>query len=368
MNKLANFIEDKAKSLLGKDKGNKDKQDETKAQGETVEIPFPMNGSPHTLTLISGSTAKVLMASNNPGLLSEKIIRAIKELNLPTNANQPKVKERITALGNIKTIASKVEKTLHDSKASSDDKKRMKDEGIKLTTAISSYGDNYGSKDIDEALKLYPAPVIGLYNDILNDKTPPPDGTTREAHHAPPLELAKTLSEELLKASVTISNKGVILANDPFKKSGKIIDETQGNLPAILVHASTHRIKGAGSRIHGSEIRAELKERLEKNGIPQKEAIISSNNQVSVKAGNKAYNRYIDKKIQPALQDGDIDAIKLAFKKAYNGAAAQTLYQVEIALERSKFDGSEEDRKTAMKNLRAKAQEVWKDQLLKPLD
>jgi len=62
-----------------------------------------------------------------------------------------------------------------------------------------------------------------------------------------------------------------------------------------------------------------------------------------------------------------MDAIKLACKQAYNTAAAQTLHQVEIALEESKFDGSEEDRKTARKNLRAKAQEVWKDQLLKPL-
>lgn len=378
MTKVANFIVEKGKSLLGK--GNKDKEGkegEKTDDGESVALPFSMNGSPHTLTLTSGSTAKVLMASNNPGLLSEKISRAINELE--TNVGQPQVNERMAALKNIKDLASKVEKTLHDSKASSDDKKLMKNEGIKLITDISKYGDKYGAKDIEEALKLYPAPVVGLYNEILNDKTPPPDGTTREAHHAPPFELAQTLSTELLNASEAFLNKGIILPHDYFEEAANKIGAAGENLPAILVHASTHRIKGAGSRIHGSEIRAELTKRLEKDGIPREEAIITSNNQLSVKAGNKGYKRFISnvegealgnrkKKIRTALQDGDVDAVKLLFRKAYNTAAAQTLHQVEIALEGSKFDGSEANKKAAVTNLRVKAKEVWKDKLLKSLD
>ena len=344
-----------------KDKGNKDKGNKDKgSDGESIAIPFSMNGVSHTLTLVSGSNAQVLMASKNPGLLSNKISIAINKLNKNKN-NTPEVAERITELEKIKTKAIKVEGLLDD------EKKKINQEGIKLTTVISQYGDKYDMKDITGALELYPAPVVGLYNEIRNDKTPPPDGTTREAHHAPPLELAKTLSTELLNASDTFSNKDIVLADDPFEKAANNIDSAGDNLPAILVHASTHRVKGAGSRIHGSEIRAELTKRLEKDKISQEEAITTSRNQVVVKAGNKAYKRYIDKKVKSKLQDGDIDAIKLAFRQAYNGAAMQTLHQVEIALESSKVDGSEKDRKAAVKSLKAKANEVWKHQLLQPL-
>ena len=368
MNKLASFILEKGKSLLGT--ANKDKEGkkaEKTDDGESVAIAFSMNGSPHTLTLKSGSTAKVLMASNNPGLLSEKINTAIDKLK-KSDTNQPQVDKRLKALEDIENRAMEVEKTLHNSNALSDDKKKMKDKGMKLVQAISQYGKEYGVEDIEEALKLYPAPVVGLYNNILNDKTPTPDGTTREAHHAPPFELAQTLSEELLNASKAFLKKGVVLANDPFEQAANNINNAEKNLPAIMVHASTHRIKGVGSRIHGSEIRAELTNRLEKDNIAQEEAIINSKNQLLVKAGNKAYKRYIDKKVKLALTDANIDAIKLAFKKAYNTAAAQTLYQVAIALEVSKFDGSDKDRETSVKSLRTKANEVWKGQLLKPLD
>jgi Domain of unknown function (DUF4157) len=360
MNKLAKFILEKSKGLLGKENKDREVKKPNKTDNtESLEIPFSMNGDSHTLTLTSGSTAKVLMASNNPGRLSGKIITAINKLK--SNGIQPQAQERIEALENIQNMATKVEEILHDSKSSVDDKKR---EGIKLITAISEYAKKYQATDIEEALKLYPSPVVGLYNELRNDKNPPPDGTTREAHHAPPLELAQTLSLELFNTSKYFLDNN----DNPFEKAAKNINNAGENLPAILVHASTHRVKGAGSRIHGSEIKEELMKRLEKDEISKDEAILTSKNQLSVKAGQKAYKRYIDKKVKLILQNGDIDAIKLAFRKAYNGAAAQTLHQVDIALEQSKFDGSDEDKKIAVKNLRAKTEEVWKNQLLKPLD
>ncbi|MEQ8540300.1 MAG: DUF4157 domain-containing protein [Coleofasciculus sp. D1-CHI-01] len=366
MQKVANFIVEKGKSLLGKGKGKADKKGKKTDNTESVTIPFSMDGASHTLTLTSGLNAKVSMASTNPGLLSQKVSVAINKLNKNKNKNT-EVQERIEALGEIKSKAIQVEKILHNPKASQNDKEKMKKMGIGLTTAILEYGKKYNQKDIDGLLKLYPAPVVGLYNEI-NDQTPPPDGTTREAHHAPPLELANSLSTELFSASLTLRKKGIVLADDPFEKAAKNIKSVGNKLPAILVHVSTHRVKGAGSRIHGSEIRAELTKTLKRKGISQEETITTSKGEVAVKGQETTYKRYIKKKVQQTLQAGDITAIKLAFKKAYNFAAAQALHQVAIALKSSEVDGSKKGRKAATRNLRKKVKEVWKGQLLQPLN
>jgi hypothetical protein len=359
-----------------KDKDNKDKA----TTGASVKLNFSMNGEPHNLTLISGSTGKVLMASSNPGVLSGKISEALNKLNRE-DRSIPTVPERIRELGAIKLKTEDIEKILHNTAASKEDKKKMKKMGNRLVSSISRYADKFGVHDIDEILKTYPAPVVGLYGQIRRkDKTPLPDGTTREAHHAPPYELAQTFSTELKMISKTLIRNGVIdNDNDPFlTAAGKIDAAGENGLPAILVHSTTHRQRGAGSRIHGSEIRAELQRRLGGNEIESKEGITTMKNELAVKAENKTYKRYIDsveaatpgnskKKLKIALQDTNIDTIKEIFKKAYDVAALQTLEQVQIAIEGSKFDGPKVDRDKAMLKLRNQAEEVWKNNLLKSI-
>ena len=54
-------------------------------------------------------------------------------------------------------------------------------------------------------------------------------------------------------------------------------------------------------------------------------------------------------------------------KQAYNRASAQTLGQVEIALESSQIDGPTDKKRSEMDRLRGMAKTVWEDDLLSSL-
>ena len=250
----------------------------------------------------------------------------------------------------------------------------MKKWGEQLATSISNYGNKYGVDDIKGVISAYPGPVVGLYGSIA-DNNPPPDGTTREAHHAPPYELAQTLSTALRDAGESLVTDDDLVAADPLEKAADKIDAAGGNeLPAILVHSKTHRIRGAGPRIHGSEIRAELTQRLKADGIDPSTAITTTKKKVAVRGEGDTYKRFLSNvgaeksgdpnmKLQEALKRNGPAVVK----EAYRRASKQALHQVEIALESSKFDGTPQEKQAAMTQLRAAAKETWEDHLLSSL-
>jgi hypothetical protein len=335
---------------------------------EAISLGLSMENAQHTLTITSGKTANVEMASQKEKL-SSKAQKAIEKL-------QPKkdTEKQIKALKSIKSQAEKVEKLLQKDSLTKAQKSKMTEHGTKLVSLIQNYATTYKEKDIQGILKEYPSPVVNLYGNLAGkDPEPPPDGTTREAHHAPADEFAKSLSNSLAQAARGISKQDPETYNLLKGASNKIdtATATPDNLSAILLHHQTHKVHGAGPRIHGSEIKDALQERLKKKGIDVDKAITTTSGELSVKPGEVAYNRYISKiatgkesstkkKVKEALQD---DA-KNVVKTLYKNASEQALSQVYIAVKASKFDGSDKEKNTALSKLRKLAKTVWEKGLL----
>lgn len=219
----------------------------------------------------------------------------------------------------------------------------------------------------------FPGPEVGTYAELIAKGSKElPDKKIREAHHAPPVELANSLGAALVEAGEELSQTYGDQAIPLLAAGGELLaagDAHGPELSAILVHQDTHRTRGgAGHRIHGSEIRKPLTSSLAKQH--EKDAPRTAAGDITVKAGSAAFDRQIrqvaddsgpgKKATQPKPLS---EALRLHGKeivtRVYDAEEARSMLAVEIALSKSKVDGDEKERRSALAKLKAMARKTW---------
>ncbi len=417
LDNIIKFLVKQVKKIFGKGKKGEDKKaqedDPDNKNGATeIKLDFKMKNKSHDLTLIAGSSANVKMASVKNEPISTKVDAAVQKLK--PEEKDKKVKERIKRLSAIKSQADRVEKDLKKNKDGLLDKKQqadMKSKGTALVGLISQYATDFGIDDIAGIFEEYPGPKVDTYGKLSGSEGPIFDGTTREAHHAPPAQMGKSMAAGLKEAATQLvvdyddphdynsamdilsdfdedSNpleQGLAFlalaysSNDWFngleEAAAKLDELGEDGLPAILVHMQTHRVKGAGPRIHGSEIKAALEKNLLAAGHdPKKMLVTKTTKKLSVKPGGKAYDLYLrdvtaeitgnsKKDFKKALAD----SAKTVVPAIYSRLAVQNFEQVQIALDGSKIDGTPEEKKAAIAKLKTMANTIWVNEVIAKL-
>ncbi|HMF55932.1 MAG TPA: hypothetical protein VK619_06210, partial [Pyrinomonadaceae bacterium] len=272
--------------------------------------------------------------------------------------------------------------------------------GIRLRVVFSEAGKGAEQDELDfdviiapnqvdrkgkvKASAEYKAPEVGSYKEMakLGESEPKmKGGKMREAHHAPPVELAESLAAALTTAGNEMrsdpktrdASEGVLDAAANLKGAA----QQHGNdLPSILVHQDTHRTHGGSTaRIHGSEIRAQLKKALEAEGVLDY-APTTSTGEVAVKPGGAAFQRQLETiaLVQTGTSATTKKAMRAALKShgpdiviaAYNAEARRSLQAVKIAVMKSEVDGPKAKRAAALTELENRAYADW-DALLAPI-
>jgi hypothetical protein len=351
------------------------KDDKEARESEAVEISFSMQGYPHTLTLTSGPDAKVKMASANPDLLSAKISTAMSQLK--QHSSNEDAAERREFLEQVKTKAETVENILKNNKRKRSETTVMRAEGAEIARKLSEYARKYNATDIGGILNIYPPPKVGTHGQLTGEK-PLADGTTRESHHAPPVQLALSIANQL--RTVAPQLKSINPDAEEFLISAvetlTAVEKGHGkDLPAILVHHITHKNAGDGGfAIHSVGIRDPLAQFIKaRSGDPAKMVTMENGDLASNPKGEDFDRFFKQQRYSKKYETGNlIDADKKEFKKelmqetwrlvneSYDKVAEQTLGAVELAVLASKVDGKEADRKGAIRNLRSEQQELWR--------
>jgi hypothetical protein len=346
--------------------------------GDVITVPFSMKGASHKLKIKRGAGARVTMASAEAPISDKigKAIERIKNRKPPLNDGPKSDAKRIAALTPLKNDATAIETA---AKGAAADPNQLSASMVKLIEALKKYAVTYDAKDIEDVLDAeFPPPEVGPYGTVNRTGPKLPDGKIREAHHAPPVELAQSLSTAMTEAGIGLNaekpGSGKVMLDAGARLLGAA-SGTANSLPAILVHEQTHRIRrGPGKRIHGSEIRNALKEKLAADGINFQHLLRLQGQRahmLSVKPEGLTFERQFLAVARDVAQDPTIalDAAMLKhgpaiIKAIYKAAAAQSLAQVELALNGSILDGPADMRSAAVARLRALATTVWEDTLL----
>jgi len=340
----------------------KDKDQDKKPEG-AIEEPVPMHGVEHHVTVVPGPEPSVLIASDNAGKMAKKIDKAITHLE---ELGAPK-KGQATALKRIQDKEVKLRKLLQDPKNEDKAKAATQD----LVAQIVKYAGDFQVTDLEDIAAAYPAPIPGLYGALIGKegKEKLPDGKTREAHHAPQVQFAKSLVAELKAAGKTLSRSDSDAA-EKLVDAGDALQGVTGEnaLPAILVHQSTHRTHGAGVRIHGGEIREKLdpilKEKAQDGEIKIQAVAETSGGDTVVKPGAETYKREFRSYSKAATKE---KSVSQALKKAgaevvediYDAERERSLSAVEIAVTDSVVDGPKEEKPAVLKDFRRIATKAW---------
>ncbi len=376
------FVFELLKKLIAKVKGlfKRGKKPAVKKRAEkgmggkdsdALKMPFSMAGEAHQLTLDPGPSAAIVMASDRPERLHQKIDRAIKKLG----KQQPKPAERLAALRGLRDTAKKLEKAAAKPDA---DESKITSGTERLVGGIVGYAKKYDAKDIGDVLaNEFPAPEVGPYGKMtaLGKKEEKlADGKGREAHHVPPVELAVTLSGALQKAGKELIAENPQAAQPLIgtaMKLSRAAAQHGKTLPSILVHQNTHRLRGgAGPRIHGSEIKEELAARLDAEGVPLHRRLTTTKKKLTVKPGEKAFQRQLvsvarerDKRLKRV-----VTAVKrhgpAITRDVYQGAFVQSVEAVKIGVRESIVDGPANERESALTTLEATASAEWEKKML----
>ncbi len=344
---------------------------------EVVEVPFDMKGASHTLKVAMGTGGQITMHSR-AGVIAAKIgtaIQTIKGKNPPLD----KAAQRISRLSTLRDNAAKIEK---DEKAGKATAAQVRTRLKTLIESLKDYANTFDAKDIEDVLSgEFPPPKVGGYGALLAfARNPPlPDKKMRVPHHAPPVVLAVTLQAALQQAGNALNRDAKGTGKVLLDASRALGTATAGHgrsMPAILVHEQTHTGHGAGARIHGSEIRDELKAKLKAEGMPLEDLVYLQGDPktapLSVKPGQGAFQRQLAT-VSRSVAGTKFTNVNAAIKRhsgviitrVYRAAAAQTLGAVEIAVRGSILDGPAGDREAQLTALRALAKAEWEDKLLK---
>jgi hypothetical protein len=332
-----------------------------KAEG-AIDVPAPMSGVEHELTVVPGPEPAVVLASPSAQAMAKKIARAIDELE---KAGGDK-KGQVAALNALLRKEEELKALLKSKK-----EEEAKNLAASLASDIVAYATKYKVKDLEEIGGLYPTPEIGLYGELTpkEKEVELPDGKIREAHHAPQVQFAISLASELSSAGRTLSRTDSEAGDRLTQAADSLKSETDPDeLPAILVHQDTHRTHGGGSRIHGSEIRPELDKALkqaEAEGEIKASAVAkTAADDTAVKPGGATYTRTIRSYAsevtgQRAISRALADKGPKIVQDVYDAERERALGAVELAVEASKVDGPDDKKAGVLSKFRSFATRKW---------
>jgi|HubBroStandDraft_6_1064221.scaffolds.fasta_scaffold01688_6 hypothetical protein len=355
--------------LLGFGKKD-DKKDDKSPDVPEMEVAFAMSGTQHTLSITPGSEME--MASKDKTALSAKIGKAVSNLRKKETQDpdtQKSLAAQVTALEKVEARARTEEGKTGQSKA------QEKAGLARVAELLAEYAADFHVTDIGEILASegFPIPEVDEYAK-LKSGAKLPDGKIREAHHAPPVEFGVYLGHAMKQAGTDLQrhpSEDVEQIGDDLAEAGEKLSAAAAShgpeLPAILVHQDTHRTEGGASRIHGSEIRAELTQKLSGGPKIGPDFAKTTKDVVSVKPGEAAFKRQLQAIGKSAMGEPRKPAVKRALKskgseiveRAYNAEEARSIGAVQVALSTSVVDGPKE-RMKKVESLRARARRIWR--------
>jgi len=373
---VAKFI----KKIIGKIKnfGKKVLEKGMKLLG--LDMPLSMAGESHTVTVTSGPDAKVVMASGSKKPISTKVAAAKTKLNSQTPAPADKG-ARMADLTSIEQKATTIET---DAKQEGLTEAQLKQKSQPLIEGIKAYGAKYNAEDIEDVLAdEFPPPEVGGYASMLalrdqeyaSEEKRLPDGAKRVPHHAPPVELAKSVGNEcsLAADSLVAENPDspilgqVKSAGERLNTAGQNAHSSSDTLMTILVHQQTHRSRGGpGPRIHGPEIREKLQARLKsEKGWDLDKLVKTKEGDLSINPTGSQYQEYFREIAQEAGGHQNIgQAIASSFVNVattiYEREFDRSVMAVEEAVNSSVLDGPADKRTAKLRELRSKSNAQWK--------
>jgi hypothetical protein len=215
-----------------------------------------MKGVPHTLTADPG--AKTVTLDGGDAIAAGNAAKAaLPEAGDPRLAEATQMLNTVNQkLGELRTrVGGSTPPTTAELKALS----------RATMAAMQAFGDKFDVKRLGEHLPEFPSPVVGPHPVAETKK--PPDGSTRESHHAPPAQLALMLAGDLKKVGASLmagtDSKELTPAGKRMLQVAATI-EAKGHgegLTAILIHKITHKAAG-GTAIHSTNMEPQIRARL----------------------------------------------------------------------------------------------------------
>lgn len=324
------------------------------------EKQFNIGEESHTLSIESeGTDAPVVYMASKKQPMKSRLSAAQADEDIGSEA-KAEIQPAITLTEEIEEKSAKAKKS--ETGESTEPTQQLEAE---INTGLG----NLASK-AEKIFTKYLPPKAGLHRDLTSsDETKSPDGTTRQSHHVLPVQFALSLRAMLddVRAKCSKASKGELntIMSDIENKAMKGHGDA---LPAIFVHANTHKIKSVEdvTRIHGAEIREELEEQLASTGLTLQEVPTTSSGELAVNPRDTTYQRYFEKfgkggeKFE-ALIDQET---KATLRKIYTGEYSRAVGAVEIAVKGSKFEGgSDQDKAQAIQELKNLIEVHWKSML-----
>jgi len=275
--------------------------------------------------------------------------------------------------------------------------------GKQVMGYIKAIGGEFKVDDLGAPLPKFPAPTPAPYGPDDPKQAEVPDGS-RTHHHVPQVELASSLVTPLKEAAAsmpaTTTGKRKVL-NPAAKNITDAVTKIEGfghgkGLSAIWIHSSTHVNRGAPA-VHNSGIRAELTRRLEADAAKadeERKLIINrTGGKLSVKPQGMQFEDFLEKckeqaqKNVNAKKKADAEAaigkaeaeekdvskkaetdvvattkavLKEQLRLAFDGALAQGMTALEVALSVSFVDGDRGEHAGPLATVRTAAPELWK--------
>jgi hypothetical protein len=353
--------------------GKKDEKKDEAPEGPAIEVSFGMSGKQHTLSITPGSEMEIASKDKTP--LSMKIGNAVSKLQKKEVKDPETQKALAKQVKALQAIESRAKKEESKPGAKGDEKAGL----AVVAELLGAYAAEFKVTDVGDILASegFPIPEVGEYAQLKGGE-PLPDGKIREAHHAPPVEFGVFLGDAMEEAGKELQKKpseDAAQIGDGLASAGKTLSaaaEGHGpTLSAILVHQDTHRTDAGANRIHGSEIREPLTEKLKDEGIDLEDVAQTTREKLSVKPGEAAFTRRVQEIGREEMGTRRKPSVKTALKnkgpeivaRAYTAEEARSIGAVEVALSTSVVDGPKE-RMGKVKELREKARKTW-EKLLK---
>jgi hypothetical protein len=314
-----------------------------------------------------------MMASNDSGDLASKVGRAI---TLIQNEKPDDAQDRITILTQVRGQAVEVADLMkrEDAASNADERRRLRNErkrtGRSIANQLTQYANQFNVRDINEILgDVYKSPEVGTYAE-LKGEGPLLDGTVREAHHVPPYQLINSMGTQLQLAGLRVAQTnpriGLWLQSFGADLRG---DDKRDALPAILVHAITHKNAG-GDAFHSAGVALEVDSWLTTNTNVDSR-ITKRDGELSANPRGEAYERYYEdtrfnKKYGSDEPITDVDDRKVlrdvtkATQGVHSDVFVASCRMVETALAQSRVDGDSAGKRAALAKLRGE-QRIWRN-------
>ncbi|MCX4245562.1 eCIS core domain-containing protein [Paraliomyxa miuraensis] len=229
---------------------------------EDMEERTTMSGETHTVT-VDLEQHHVMMASEREDEIATKAATARSQLASLRDSDPAKATDAEQKLDAINLKASQIVAAIPNPTDANKDARLAEIRSLtdQVLVLLRDYGETFGVHSLLEPIPAYPPAELGLHP-MNSEKSahPSPDGIPRESHHVPANELAQSLSEALDGVIADLHDEPTAAAaiGPLSRRTVPTLDASGDDLPAILLHQTTHRT--GSTAVHRAHMR-ELVER-----------------------------------------------------------------------------------------------------------